>query len=31
MVPLRDAVRKAEDLNEGDIVSVVLRPARRPD
>jgi len=31
MVPLKAAVRKAEGLDEGDVVSVTLRPARRPD
>ena len=30
LVPLRDAVRKAEDINEGDVVAVALRPTRRP-
>jgi hypothetical protein len=29
LVPLKDAVRKAEGIGEGDIVAVVLRPARR--
>ena len=29
MVPLRDAVREAEGIEEGDVVAVVLRPARR--
>jgi len=29
LIPLKDAVRKAEDLDEGDVVAVVLRPARR--
>jgi hypothetical protein len=28
LLPLKDAVRKAEDVGEGDVVSVVLRPAR---
>lgn len=31
LVPLRVAVRRAEGINEGDIVTVSLRPARRPD
>lgn len=31
MVPLRAALRKAEGLDEGDVVTVTLRPARRPD
>jgi hypothetical protein len=31
VVPLRDAVRKAEGIGEGDIVTVTLRPGRRPD
>jgi hypothetical protein len=31
LVPLRLAVRRAEGINEGDIVTVSLRPARRPD
>lgn len=31
MVPLKDAVRKAEGINEGDVVAVVLRLARRRD
>ena len=31
LVPLKDAVRKAEDIGEGDIVSVVVTPARRRD
>ena len=30
LIPLRDAVRKAEDIREGDVVAVALRPAR-PD
>lgn len=30
MVPLRAAVRKAEAIEEGDVVAVTLRPAR-PD
>jgi hypothetical protein len=29
LVPLRTAVRKAEDLDEGDVVAVTLRPASR--
>jgi hypothetical protein len=29
LVPLRDAVRKAEGIDAGDVVTVVLRPARR--
>ncbi|MEV4704074.1 DUF1905 domain-containing protein [Actinoplanes sp. NPDC049316] len=28
LVPLKDAVRKAEGIDEGDIVTVVLRPGR---
>ena len=28
---LKDAVRKAEGISEGDVVAVVLRPARRSD
>jgi Domain of unknown function (DUF1905) len=31
LVPLKDAVRKAEGINDGDVVGVTLRPARRPD
>jgi hypothetical protein len=31
LVPLKDAVRKAEDVNEGDVVTVALRPARRAE
>jgi hypothetical protein len=31
LVPLRAVVRKAEGINEGDIVAVTLRPARRLD
>jgi hypothetical protein len=31
LVPLKAAVRKAEGLDEGDVVAVRLRPARRPD
>jgi len=31
LVPLRAAIRKAEGIDEGDVVSVTLRPARRPD
>ena len=31
LVPLRAAVRKAEDIDEGDVVAVTLRPAGRPD
>jgi hypothetical protein len=27
LVPLKDAVRKAEGINEGDVVAVALRPA----
>ena len=27
LVPLKDAVRKAEGIGEGDVVAVVLRPA----
>jgi len=34
LVPVKDAVRKAEGIGEGDVVAVVLRPAaaanRRP-
>jgi Domain of unknown function (DUF1905) len=30
LVPLKDAVRKTEGINEGDVVTVALRPARRP-
>lgn len=29
MVPLRAAVRNAEGIDEGDVVRVALRPARR--
>ena len=29
MVPLRAAVRSAEGIDEGDVVRVALRPARR--
>lgn len=29
LVPLKAAVRKAEGVTEGDVVAVVLRPARR--
>ncbi|MEV6298200.1 DUF1905 domain-containing protein [Actinoplanes sp. NPDC051861] len=29
LVPLKDAVRAAEDLSEGDVVAVTLRPAER--
>ena len=31
LVPLKDAVRKSEGINEGDVVAVALRPARRSD
>jgi len=31
LVPLKAAVRKAEGLDEGDVVAVRLGPARRPD
>ena len=31
LVPLKDAVRTAEGMNEGDVVAVTLRPARRND
>jgi len=31
MVPLKDAVRRAEGIGEGDVVAVVLRPARARD
>lgn len=30
LVPLKDAVRKAEDIDEGDVVAVRLRLAHRP-
>lgn len=30
LVPLKDAVRKAEGIGEGDVVAVTLRPVRRP-
>ncbi|HUR50870.1 MAG TPA: DUF1905 domain-containing protein [Mycobacteriales bacterium] len=30
LVPLKDAVRKAEGVGEGDVVRLLLRPARRP-
>ena len=30
LVPLKDAVRKAVGINEGDVVALALRPARRP-
>jgi len=30
MVPLKDAVRKAEGIDEGDVVTVTLRLAGRP-
>ncbi|MEV6874757.1 DUF1905 domain-containing protein [Amycolatopsis sp. NPDC051128] len=29
LIPLKDAVRKAEGIEEGDVVVVVLCPARR--
>jgi hypothetical protein len=29
VVPLKDAVRQAEDLDEGDSVTVALRPVKR--
>jgi hypothetical protein len=29
LVPLKDAVRKAEGMSEGDVVAVTLRPAPR--
>jgi len=29
LVPLKDAVRRAERINEGDVVTVMLRPERR--
>nr|BFE67884.1 hypothetical protein GCM10020092_011850 [Actinoplanes digitatis] len=29
LVPLKDAVRRAEGIGEGDVVTVILRPARR--
>ena len=28
LIPLKDAVRKAEGIGDGDVVSVMLRPAR---
>ena len=31
LVPLKDAVRTAEGITEGDVVAVVLRPARQRD
>ena len=31
LVPLKDAVRRAEGIDEGDVVAVALRPARRAD
>jgi hypothetical protein len=31
VVPLKDAVRTAEDLHEGDVVGVTLRLRRRPN
>jgi hypothetical protein len=31
LVPLKDAVRTAEDIGEGDVVAVALRPARRAE
>jgi hypothetical protein len=31
LVPLRAAVRRAEGIDEGDVVAVTLRPAGRPD
>ena len=31
LVPVKDAVRQAEDISEGDVVTVMLRPAPRPD
>ena len=31
LVPPKDAVRKSEGINEGDVVAVALRPARRSD
>ena len=31
LVPLKDAVRKAEGIGEGDVVAVVVSPARRTD
>jgi hypothetical protein len=31
LIPLRAAVRKAEGIDEGDVVAVALRPAGRPD
>jgi hypothetical protein len=31
LVPLKDAVRRAESLHEGDVVAVTLRPARQTD
>ncbi|MET8146919.1 DUF1905 domain-containing protein [Actinoplanes sp. NPDC049668] len=29
LVPLKDSVRRAEGIGEGDVVAVILRPARR--
>ena len=31
LVPLKDAVRRAEGIGEGDVVAVALSPARRND
>nr|WP_296063626.1 DUF1905 domain-containing protein [uncultured Actinoplanes sp.] len=31
LVPLKDAVRNAEGMTEGDVVAVTLRPAPRGD
>jgi hypothetical protein len=31
LIPLKVSVQKAEGINEGDVVAVTLRPARRPD
>ncbi|MEU4213820.1 DUF1905 domain-containing protein [Actinoplanes sp. NPDC026623] len=31
LIPLKDVVRKAEGLAEGDVVTVALRPARRDE
>ncbi|MGA5301620.1 DUF1905 domain-containing protein [Nucisporomicrobium flavum] len=30
LVPLKDAVRQAEGIGEGDVVAVTLRPGREP-
>jgi hypothetical protein len=31
LIPLKVVVRKSEGIGEGDVVSVALRPVRRPD